>query len=42
MQQSGVLSATEAEELEQYAEIDDYLRHLNRLMRNIVVTQKLI
>ena len=37
MQQSGKLSEDEAEELEQYAEIDDYLSHLNRLVRNIAL-----
>ncbi len=36
-QQSGKLSEAEAEELEQYAEIDDYLSHLNRLVRNIAL-----
>lgn len=36
-QQAGVLSEDEVEELEQYAEIDDYLSYLNRLVRNIAL-----
>jgi len=32
----GRLSADEADELDAYEEIDDYLSHLNRLVRNLV------
>ena len=32
------LTAVEEEELDRYEEIDDYLSHLNRLMRNLVET----
>lgn len=35
-QQRGRLSSDEAEELDAYEEIDDYLSHLNRLVRNLV------
>jgi hypothetical protein len=30
------LSPTEIEELDQYEEIDDYLSHLNRIVRNLL------
>jgi hypothetical protein len=33
-QQMGILTQAE-EELDQYEEIDDYLSHLNRVMRNL-------
>jgi hypothetical protein len=32
------LSAAENEELERYQEIDDYLSHLNRLIRNSILS----
>ena len=32
------LSASEADELAQYEEIDDYLSHLNRVVRNLQST----
>lgn len=32
------LTSVEAEELDRYAEIDDYLSHLNRIVRNLVQT----
>ncbi|MDQ3258599.1 MAG: hypothetical protein M3R15_32740 [Acidobacteriota bacterium] len=34
-QRAAQLTATEAQELEQYEEIDDYLSFLNRLTRNL-------
>lgn len=34
-QQMGTLTQAEEEELDQYEEIDDYLSHLNRVVRNI-------
>ena len=34
-QNNGGLSQPEAEELEQYEEIDDYLSFINRLLRNL-------
>lgn len=33
--QQNALTNTEAKELEQYEEIDDYLSHLNRVVRNL-------
>ncbi len=33
--QQDTLSVEEAKELEQYEEIDDYLSHLNRVVRNL-------
>lgn len=39
-QQSAGLTELEEEELERYAEIDDYLSHLNRLVRNLVLSQQ--
>ncbi|MCL4266054.1 MAG: hypothetical protein KJ069_22785 [Anaerolineae bacterium] len=38
-QQVRTLTAVEEEELDRYEEIDDYLSHLNRLVRNLVETQ---
>lgn len=35
-QQTRPLTAVEEEELDQYEDIDDYLSHLNRLVRNLV------
>ncbi len=35
-QQARPLTAVEEEELDRYEEIDDYLSHLNRLVRNLV------
>lgn len=35
-QQTAQLSSEEAEEMDRYEEIDDYLSHLNRLVRNLV------
>jgi hypothetical protein len=40
-QQASTLSAEEAEELEQYEEIDDYLSCLNRVVRNLLQSQQL-
>ena len=34
-EQGGELSRAEADELERYEEIDDYLSHLNRVVRNL-------
>jgi hypothetical protein len=34
-QQTDSLSPTEIEELDRYEEIDDYLSHLNRIVRNL-------
>ena len=39
-QQAEGLTQREEEELERYAEIDDYLSHLNRLVRNLVLAQQ--
>lgn len=39
-QRSEGLSEREEDELERYAEIDDYLSHLNRLVRNLVLVQQ--
>jgi hypothetical protein len=39
-QQTSELSAEEAEELDQYEEIDDYLSFLNRVVRNILQSQQ--
>lgn len=39
-QRSEGLTEREEDELEQYAEIDDYLSHLNRLVRNLVLVQQ--
>lgn len=36
---SDELSAAEGEELDRYQEIDDYLSHLNRLIRNSILTR---
>jgi hypothetical protein len=33
------LSSGESEELDRYEEIDDYLSHLNRLIRNSILSQ---
>ncbi len=38
-QQTRPLTAVKEEELDRYEEIDDYLSHLNRLVRNLVETQ---
>lgn len=38
-QRSEGLTEAEEEELERYAEIDDYLSHLNRLVRNLMLAQ---
>ena len=37
-ERSGELSRTEADELERYEEIDDYLSHLNYVVRNLQST----
>lgn len=37
-QQSETLTAQENEELDRYEEIDDYLSHLNRVVRNLLQT----
>ncbi|MCB8927279.1 MAG: hypothetical protein H6652_16810 [Ardenticatenaceae bacterium] len=34
------LTSEEVEELDRYEEIDDYLSHLNRVVRNLVKSQK--
>ena len=34
-ERSGELSQAETDELERYEEIDDYLSHLNRVVRNL-------
>ena len=39
-QQASELSAEEAEELDQYEEIDDYLSFLNRVVRNSLQSQQ--
>lgn len=39
-QQTSGLSPEEEQELEHYEEIDDYLSFLNRVVRNLVQTQK--
>ena len=39
-QRAAQLSETEAQELEQYEEIDDYLSFLNRLLRNLAQSQQ--
>ena len=39
-QQSEGLTEREEEELERYAELDDYLSHLNRLVHNLVLAQR--
>lgn len=36
-QKVGELSAQETEELDRYEEIDDYLSHLNRVVRNLAL-----
>ncbi len=38
-QQSGNLTKTEDDELDRYEEIDDYLSHLNRAIRNMLQDQ---
>lgn len=38
-QRWGGLSRAEAEELDRYEEIDDYLSVVNRVMRNVIQTQ---
>lgn len=38
-QQNIALSAEEEQELDSYEEIDDYLSFVNRMMRNIVLTE---
>lgn len=35
---AGALSAAETEELDRYLEVDDYLSHLNRLIRNSILS----
>lgn len=39
-QEAERLTEREKDELERYAEIDDYLSHLNRLVRNLVLEQQ--
>lgn len=39
-QRAGALTAAEAQELQQYEEIDDYLSFLNRLTRNLAQAQQ--
>ena len=34
------LTSEEVEELDRYEEIDDYLSHLNRVVRNLLKSQK--
>lgn len=38
-QEDKELSAQEAEELDRYEEIDDYLSHLNRVVRNLALEE---
>jgi hypothetical protein len=38
-QQTRQLTAVEEEELDDYEEIDDYLSHLNRVVRNLAESQ---
>jgi hypothetical protein len=38
-QQAKGLSAVEEEELDRYEEIDDYLSHLNRVVRNLQLNE---
>ena len=38
-QQTRPLTAVEEEELDRYEEIDDYLSHLNRVVRNLAESQ---
>lgn len=38
-QQAGKLESAEIEELDHYEEVDDYLSHLNRVVRNLLQTQ---
>lgn len=38
-QQDSSLTSDEAEELDRYEEIDDYLSHLNRVVRNLLQLQ---
>jgi uncharacterized protein YcbK (DUF882 family) len=38
-QQDSSLTSEEDEELDRYEEIDDYLSHLNRVVRNIIQSQ---
>ena len=39
-QKAGQLSADEDQELDRYEEMDDYLSHLNRVIRNLIHEQK--
>jgi len=39
-QQTDSLSPAENEELDRYEEIDDYLSHLNRMVRNLLQAEK--
>lgn len=38
-QKSGKLQNSEKEELDHYEEVDDYLSHLNRVVRNLLQSQ---
>lgn len=38
-QKLGQLESTEVEELDNYEEVDDYLSHLNRVVRNLLQIQ---
>lgn len=39
-QQTQTLTAVEEDELDRYEEVDDYLSHLNRLVRNLAENDK--
>ncbi len=39
-QQAGDLTPTDIEELDRYEEVDDYLSHLNRVVRNLLQSEK--
>lgn len=39
-QRADQLTSEEVEELDRYEEIDDYLSHLNRVVRNLLQSQK--
>ncbi|HFE67477.1 MAG TPA: hypothetical protein ENJ93_09475 [Chloroflexi bacterium] len=39
-QQTGNLAPAEIEELDRYEEIDDYLSHLNRVVRNLLLSEE--
>lgn len=39
-QQAGDLTLTDSEELDRYEEVDDYLSHLNRVVRNLLQSEK--